>query len=80
MGAGYHGGFGNTAGENKHKNNVDTIKKSKGKYLANFGTIDSNAKAMSSIYPMKNGYFGVRGKTIELYIVKINIKRLLIFI
>ena len=62
MGAGYHGGFGNTAGENKHKNNVDTIKKSKCKYLANFGTIDSNAKAMSSIYPMKNGYFGVKGK------------------
>ncbi len=62
MGAGYKGGFGNTNGEKKHQNNIETSQKSKSKPIIDFGSISNNAKAMSSKYPIDNGYFGTKGK------------------
>jgi len=61
MGAGYKGGFGHTNGERKHQNNVASSN-NKAKNPVDFGSIQNNARAMSHIYPMTNGYFGQKGK------------------
>lgn len=61
MGAGYHGGFGKTKGENNHQKIIENSK-NKANTSVDFGSIENNARAMSHKYPMINGYFGVKGK------------------
>ena len=62
MGAGYHGGFGNTNGEKAHQNNTSTSNNKSTHSFIRFYTIQDNAIAMSHTYPMTNGFFGVKGK------------------
>ena len=62
MGAGYHGGFGNTKGDRKHQENTTNSSKNKSNPIRQLGNIVDNASAMSHKYPMTNGYFGEKGK------------------
>lgn len=57
MGAGHHGGMGNTAGSKKTGGDKQSMPKV---------TIGGNAKEMKRDYPYKNGKFGEKGKNAQI--------------
>lgn len=61
MGAGGHGGFGNTGGAKEPQDENKNPRENKPK-----STIEGNAEKMKKDYPYKNGKFGEKGKNAQL--------------
>ena len=58
MGTGYHGGFGDSKGNNE-QDNITTEEKSEDSPIFQKASIDSNYQALSQLYPLtKEGNFG----------------------